>query len=69
VPRTRCQAVSIAGSTCGVLVWAIAKVVNKLRPLRKRTTISINGATQTFPPEVREAQRKIRTHLGINPRR
>lgn len=45
---------------------AIAKVVKQLRPLRS-ATISINGATQTFPPEIPEAQRKILTHLGINP--
>jgi len=46
---------------------SIAKVVKQLRPLRS-ATISINGATETFPPAIREAQLKILTHLGIKPR-
>jgi hypothetical protein len=45
---------------------AIAKTVKQLRPLRS-ATIVINGATQTFPPEIPEAQRKILTDLGFNP--
>jgi polyketide synthase 5 len=46
--------------------WAIAKTVKQLRPLRS-ATIVIHGATQTFPPEIPEAQRKILTDLGFNP--
>jgi ABC-type proline/glycine betaine transport system permease subunit len=45
---------------------AIAKTVKQLRPLRS-ATIVINGATQTFPPVIPEAQRKILTDLGFNP--
>ena len=45
---------------------AIANVVKQLRPLRS-ATISINGATQTFPPEIPAAQREILAHLGIEP--
>jgi hypothetical protein len=45
---------------------SIAKVVKQLRPLRS-ATISINGATQTFPPAIPEAQREILTSLGIKP--
>ena len=45
---------------------AIAKVVKQLRPLRS-ATITINGATQTFPPEIPDTQRKILTHLGYKP--
>ena len=45
---------------------AIAKTVKQLRPLRS-ATIVINGATQTFPPEIPAAQRKILTHLGFKP--
>jgi hypothetical protein len=45
---------------------AIAKTVKQLRPLRS-ATIVVNGATQTFPPEIPEAQRKIRAHLGFKP--
>ena len=45
---------------------AIAKVIKQLRPLRS-ATITINGATQTFPPAIPEAQREILTHLGIEP--
>ena len=44
---------------------AIANVVKQLRPLRS-ATITINGATQTFPPDVPEPQRKILAALGIN---
>lgn len=43
---------------------AIAKVIKQLRPLRS-ATIDINGATQTFPPEVPASQREILDHLGI----
>ncbi len=45
---------------------AIGKIVKQLRPLRS-ATIVINGATQSFPPEIPEAQRKIITHLGFKP--
>jgi transposase len=45
---------------------AIAKTVKQLRPLRS-ATIVINGATQTFPPEIPQAQREILTHLGFKP--
>jgi transposase len=45
---------------------AIARTVKQLRPLRN-ATIVINGATQSFPPEIPEAQREILTHLGYNP--
>jgi hypothetical protein len=45
---------------------AIGKVVKRLRPLRS-ATITINGATQTFPPEIPQAQREILAHLGIEP--
>lgn len=44
---------------------AIGNVVKQLRPLRS-ATITINGATQTFPPDIAEPQRKILTALGIN---
>ncbi|WP_136246175.1 IS1634 family transposase [Mycobacterium intracellulare] len=45
---------------------AIARTVKQLRPLRS-ATITINGATQTFPPEIPPAQREILTHLGFKP--
>lgn len=45
---------------------SIAKTVKQLRPLRS-ATITINGATQTFPPEIPAAQREILTHLGFKP--
>jgi hypothetical protein len=45
---------------------AIAKVVKQLRPLRS-ATITINGASQTFPPEIPDTQRRILTHLGYKP--
>jgi transposase len=45
---------------------SIAKVVKQLRPLRS-ATININGSTQTFPPAIPDAQRKILTDLGIKP--
>jgi transposase len=44
---------------------AIANVIKQLRPLRS-ATITINGATQTFPPEIPEPQRQILAGLGIN---
>ena len=44
---------------------AIANVIKQLRPLRS-ATITINGASQTFPPEVPAAQRGILAGLGIN---
>jgi hypothetical protein len=43
---------------------AIANVIKQLRPLRS-ATIVINGASQTFPPEILEPQRKILADLGI----
>ncbi|WP_443678338.1 IS1634 family transposase [Mycolicibacterium pyrenivorans] len=45
---------------------SIAKVVKQLRPLRS-ATITINGATQTFPPEIPDTEHKILTDLGYNP--
>jgi hypothetical protein len=45
---------------------AIANVIKQLRPLRS-ATITINGATQTFPPEIPAPQRQILTNLGIVP--
>jgi transposase len=45
---------------------AIGRVVKQLRPLRS-ATITINGATQTFPPEIPPTQRAILTHLGFKP--
>jgi hypothetical protein len=44
---------------------AIANIIKQLRPLRS-ATIVINGASQAFPPEIPEPQRKILTDLGIN---
>jgi Transposase DDE domain len=43
---------------------AIANVIKQLRPLRS-ATIAINGTTETFPPEIPEAQRKILASLNI----
>lgn len=43
---------------------AIANIIKQLRPLRS-ATITINKASQTFPPEIPEAQRKILANLGI----
>jgi hypothetical protein len=43
---------------------AIANVVKQLRPLRT-STITINGVTENFPPEIPAAQREIIAHLGI----
>ena len=43
---------------------AIANVVKQLRPLRS-ATITINGTSQTFPPQVPDAQAEILAHLGI----
>jgi hypothetical protein len=43
---------------------AIANVIKQLRPLRS-ATIVINGASQTFPPEIAEPQQKILADLGI----
>jgi hypothetical protein len=45
---------------------SISKVVKQLRPLRS-ATININGATQTFPPAIPEAQSEILTSLGVKP--
>ena len=44
---------------------AIANVIKQLRPLRS-ATIAINGTSQTFPPDIPEAQRAILAGLGIN---
>jgi len=43
---------------------AIANVIKQLRPLRS-ATIAINGTTETFPPEIPEAQRRILASLNI----
>jgi hypothetical protein len=43
---------------------AIANVIKQLRPLRT-STITINGTTQAFPPEIPAAQRDIIARLGI----
>ncbi|GAB7145402.1 hypothetical protein LRC484719_40030 [Mycobacterium riyadhense] len=43
---------------------AIANVIKQLRPLRT-STITINGTTQGFPPEIPAAQRDIIARLGI----
>lgn len=43
---------------------AIANVVKQLRPLRS-ATIVINGTSQTFPPQVPDAQAGILANLGI----
>lgn len=43
---------------------SIAKIVKQLRPLRS-ATITINGATQTFPPAIPDPDRKILTDLGF----
>lgn len=43
---------------------AIANVVKQLRPLRS-ATVTINGTSQTFPPQVPDAQAEILAHLGI----
>jgi hypothetical protein len=45
---------------------SIAKVVKQLRTLCS-ATITINGATQTFPPAIPDTQRKILTDLGFKP--
>jgi len=42
---------------------SIAKVIKQLRPLRS-ATIAINGAVETFPPEVPTAQQEILTALN-----
>lgn len=43
---------------------SIAQVVKQLRPLRS-ATITINGATQTFPPDIPPGQRHILDSLGV----
>jgi hypothetical protein len=43
---------------------AIANVIKQLRPLRS-ATIAINGAIETFPPEIPEPQQKILASLNI----
>jgi hypothetical protein len=43
---------------------AIANIIKQLRPLRS-ATITINGASQTFPPDIPKPQRKILADLGI----
>jgi len=42
---------------------AIANLIRQLRPLRS-ATIAINGAIQTFAPEVQPSQRDILDALG-----
>lgn len=43
---------------------AIANVIRQLRPLRT-STITINGTTENFPPEIPAAQREIIARLGL----
>jgi hypothetical protein len=43
---------------------AIANFIRQLRPLRT-STITINGTTENFPPEIPAAQREIIARLGI----
>jgi hypothetical protein len=43
---------------------AIANLIRQLRPLRT-STITINGTTENFPPEIPAAQREIIARLGI----
>ena len=43
---------------------AIVNVIRQLRPLRT-STITINGTTENFPPEIPAAQREIIARLGI----
>lgn len=43
---------------------SIAQVVKQLRPLRS-ATITINGATQTFPLAIPADQRQILDALGL----
>ena len=45
---------------------SIAEVVKLLRPLRS-ATITINGATQTFPPAIPDPECKILSDLGFTP--
>ncbi|MBU9764214.1 IS1634 family transposase [Mycobacterium sp. TNTM28] len=59
-------ALAVAHSIQSRTGLSIAKVVKLLRPLRS-ATININGATQTFPPAIPDAQRQILTDLGIKP--
>jgi Transposase DDE domain len=59
-------ALSVAHAIQSRTGLSIAKVVKQLRPLRS-ATININGSTQTFPPAIPEAQRRILTDLGIKP--
>jgi Transposase DDE domain len=42
----------------------IANVTKQLRPLRS-ATIAINGAIETFPPQIPAPQQEILTRLGI----
>jgi Transposase DDE domain len=43
---------------------AVANVVKQLRPLRS-ATIVINGTSQTFPPDIPDAQAEVLAHLGL----
>jgi len=43
---------------------AIGNVVKQLRPLRT-STIVINGATESFPPQIPATQQKILADLGF----
>lgn len=45
---------------------SIAKAVKTLRP-RRSATITINGATQTFPPAIPDTELKILSDLGFKP--
>lgn len=44
----------------------VANLTNQLQPLGS-AIITINGATQTFPPAITDTERKILTDLGFNP--
>jgi hypothetical protein len=55
-------ALAVAREAQNRTVLAIRNLVRQLRPLRS-ATIAINGATQTFPPEISPDQQAIRTAL------
>ena len=51
-------ALAVARETQARTGLAIRNVIRQLRPLRS-ATISVNGATQTFPPAITREQQKI----------
>ncbi|CAJ1501219.1 IS1634 family transposase [[Mycobacterium] burgundiense] len=59
-------ALAVSHATQSRTGLSIARVVKKLRPLRS-ATITINGATQTFPPAIPDIEHKILSDLGFNP--